>query len=90
MSVRSYEELSKTYKIVRYTEIIRDGKYVKIDKNDYDVIIELQKTLFSRKVYKIIKNSPNLSMSEIAVICNKGPTPHGYSAGYKTIDIFTR
>lgn len=90
MSVRTYEELCKTYKIVRYTEIIKDGKIHRIDKNDYDVIIELEKTLFSRKVYKIIKNSPNLSMSEIAVICNKGPTPDGFSAGYKTINIFTR
>lgn len=90
MSVRTYDELCKTYKIVRYTEIIKDGKCVKIDKNDYDVIVELQKTLFSRKVYKIIKNGPNLSMGEIAVICNKGPTPDGYSVNYKTIDIFTR
>ena len=87
--VRTYKELNETYKIARSRTIYENGKFIDINKDDYDVIVELEKTLYARKCYRIIKNTPGLSVNELAVICDRGNPPFGFSAGYKTIDIFT-
>lgn len=86
---RSYGELCKEYRVSRGTTVYKNGEIVKINKDDYDVIVELTATKYARKEYKIVKNAPNLSSMELATICDRGKPPFGFSAGYNTISIYT-
>lgn len=63
-----YEELSKKYRIARR----------EVDNpDDYDLI--LQRTAgYNHSVYKVLKNTTNLSQSEIALICDTGNLCFGY------------
>lgn len=74
-----YDELNQKYKIAKY----------KIDNpEDYDVVIKFDQSGYASKVYEVIKNSPNLSTDELALICDSGNLCFGYNVKNNLIVIY--
>lgn len=70
LDVRSYKELSTTYKI---------SHFMPDNPDDYDIIVTSAGSGYATKKYRIIKNTPGLSLRELAEICDCG----GYNFGYR-------
>lgn len=71
LDVRSYKELKETYKIAHMGN--------PTNPDDYDIIIEPAGSGYGTNKYRIIKNAPELSLHELAEICDRG----GYNFGYR-------
>lgn len=77
---RTYNELKETYKI-NHTGLraYKDGEWVLINPDDYDIIVEHAGHGYGTTQYRIIKNKPGLSDDELAEICDRG----GYNFGHR-------
>ena len=75
---KEYQELCKKY------DIYRDDLYInpEVDEDKYDVIIG-RLPGFHHSEYKVIKNSPNLTMTQLALICDEGNLCFGFTNGSK-------
>lgn len=72
INIEMYEELKKKYKI-----LIMSG--VKFDRLwEEDVVLEYLGTGYGNEKYRIVKNNPNLSNHELALIADKGNLCFGY------------
>lgn len=70
-----YKELRAKYKIGT------NRLYIKArgeSEDDYDVIVEYCGTGYAHKKYRVIKNKPNLSNQDLAIICDDGNLCFGY------------
>jgi hypothetical protein len=72
-----YNELKKKYKIYRHDSKINLIDGVDIDFKDFDVVIG-RKACYHHGEYKVYKNDPNLSIDELALICDGGNLCFGY------------
>lgn len=89
MNCEIYKELKSKYKI--------KCKYFNesLEKliNDYDIIYEYSSHSYRRTSYVILKNGPNLSNDELALIVDEGNLCFGYSSinvrNCLYIDIYT-
>ena len=72
-----YKELKSKYKIFRsdFKNKIIDG--ADIDFDDYDIVIG-RKPGYHHSVYYVYKNAPNLSVAELALICDGGNLCFGH------------
>lgn len=66
-----FKELEKKYKISWLGESTRN-----ID--DYDIVVDLIGYGYANKRYKVYKNTPDLSIDELALICDSGNLCFGY------------
>lgn len=81
-----YKELKEKYKVYRH-----DLKYHLQDGNDcnfseYDVVIG-RKPGYAHAEYCIYKNAPELSLAELALLCDHGNLCFGYSVSTATKEI---
>ena len=76
---RTYMELRGIYKIAHSTKIYKDGRYIPINPDDYDIIVEALGPGYACSKYKIIKKPDDVTQDEIADICDRG----GYNFGYR-------
>ena len=77
---RSYNELKETYKINHFgMRDYVDGKWVPINSDDYDVIVESLGGIYAGKKYRIIKRPADITNDELCEICDRG----GYNFGYR-------
>ncbi|MEG0681339.1 MAG: hypothetical protein RR581_06890 [Eubacterium sp.] len=82
-----YQELMSKYRVYR-----NDLKPIIVDKEDcdfenYDVVIG-RKPGYHHSVYTIYKNSPKLSISKLALLCDGGNLCFGYSMKGEKIYVF--
>ena len=76
-----YENLCNKYKIIK--------SFVSIENtDDYDVIIMYKSSEYGGSIYEVVKNEPNLSSDELALICDNGNLCFGYIRKGDTIKIF--
>ena len=77
---RSFSELKEAYKISFHgMRDYTDGKWVNINPDDYDVIIESAGSIYAGKKYRIIKRPADITNDELCEICDRG----GYNFGYR-------
>jgi len=60
------------------------------DESDFDVIVQRTESGYGHTSYEVIKNTPNLSMDDLAIIADKGNLCFGYhQMGNGDIHVFT-
>lgn len=86
-----YEELKQKYKIARASQEYssKEKRYIPINQEDYDIIIEFEKSGYAHKKYRVIKNAPKLSNQDLAIICDCGNLCFGYRMEGQLICIHT-
>lgn len=86
-----YKELKEKYRINTNGLVFNTQlrKFEDVNPDDYDVIIKGAGSSYACQHYSIIKNAPNLSNAELALICDGGNLCFGYRGGGKTITIHT-
>lgn len=72
-----YNKLKKKYKIYKHDSKINLVDGVDVNFDDYDVIIG-RKACYSHGEYKVFKNTPKLSIDELALLCDGGNLCFGY------------
>lgn len=88
----TYVELNKKYKIAYSNQSWNDQTHCfeKINANNFDIIINRLGSGYAHVKYKIIKNMPNLSKIELALLCDGGNICFGYDIeGSDIITIYT-
>lgn len=75
MNNEIYEELRSKYKVTQYFNKDRDNL------DDFDVALS-RKPGYNHSVYSVIKNSPNLSRLELALIADGGNLCFGFTNEY--------
>lgn len=78
---KEYEALCTKYNI--YRNDLRVNPEVNEDK--YDIIIG-RLPGYNHSEYNIIKNKPNLTLLQLALICDEGNLCFGYTQGHKIKD----
>lgn len=94
-----YEELRNQYKICRSTyglvppELKNDKEKAAeaLQKNlaKFDIVIEYIGTGYAHKKYRVLKNEPNISTQDLAVICDDGNLCFGYRVEGEVICVYT-
>lgn len=72
-----YNDLINKYKICRHDSKINLIDGVDVNFDDYDVVIG-RKACYHHGEYKVLKNTPKLSIDELALICDGGNLCFGY------------
>ena len=67
----AYRELDEKYKINRNGD-------TSTNLDDYDIVVGLVNRSYGNESYEIYKNAPNLSLDELALICDEGNLCFGY------------
>lgn len=90
-----YNELTSQYKIaktynngcqwVKTGNNWNDGEWQPINQDDYDIVIDDLGSGYAHHKYKAIKNIPNLSNKDLAIICDRGNLCFGYRVEYGNI-----
>ena len=77
-----YQELKEKYKIAysQYQYNLEKERVEMINAEDFDIIV-LGTPGYAHTTYSIIKNGPDLSKEDLALICDKGNLCFGYSVG---------
>ena len=91
MNSTIYKELCEKYKIA-YSDRVYDAelkgmKAVNLD--DYDIIVKSEGSGYAHTNYKVVKNAPNLTPLELALICDGGNLCFGGSFSSRNIKIYT-
>lgn len=91
MNTLILKELNEKYRINTNGLVFNEQrrKFEEIDPEDFDVIIKSAGSGYGCKHYDIIKNAPNLSNDELALICDGGNLCFGYRGGGSRITIHT-
>lgn len=76
-----YNQLRAQYNICYYL----DGR----SPDDFDIIVTFVGPGYGHAKYKVIKNGPNLSAKDIAIICDRGNLCFGYRVEGSTICVYT-
>lgn len=96
-----YKELTEKYKIARTThglvppEIMKRGIYQEMwDARDkalakFDVVVERAGVGYAHTKYRVVKNGPNLSTQDLAIICDQGNLCFGYRTEGSIICVYT-
>lgn len=96
-----YKELQQQYKISRgilssipYEDRMRmTTNELKVAKDrlmeNYDVVIERIGSGYAHTKYRVLKNTPNLTSLDLAVICDSGNLCFGYRTEGPIICIYT-
>lgn len=77
-----YKELQQQYKILR-------TRMPPQDLSDWDVVIQPIGPGYAHYRYRVLKNSPNLSTHELAIICDEGNLCFGFRASGGEIRVYT-
>ena len=80
INMEIYNDLLKKYKVSKTSKTynIETRRWDDINLNDYDVVVEHSHDGYANTVYRVIKNDPNLSTDELALICDNGNLCFGY------------
>lgn len=78
----TYKELMEKYKF-------KIGRPDEINMDDYDVVVSCDKVGYAHVKYKVLKNVPNLTDREIALLCDGGNLCFGYRVEGNTICVYT-
>lgn len=96
-----YKELCATYKIRRSTygllpdEVLKKSTVMEVEQylknaiEQYDVVVERCGTSYGCAKYKVLRNAPNLSTKELAIICDDGNLCFGYRTEGNYIVVYT-
>lgn len=96
-----YNELKSSYKIKRGTHDIvsyeqrRTMTYPEINKaieeatEQYDIVVEYIGSGYAHMKYRVVKNKPNLSMKDLAIICDEGNLCFGHRVESGLICVYT-
>ncbi len=96
-----YKELQTLYKIKHGTHDIlsyeqrRNMTYPDVAKaideatEQYDVVVEYIGSGYAHMKYRVLRNKPNLSMKELAIICDEGNLCFGYRVENGIIRVYT-
>ena len=86
-----YKELKEKYKISRTNRVynVELKKFEDINQDDFDVIVTGAGSGYAHTKYKVIKNAPKLSTSELALICDEGNLCFGHRTEGSLIVIHT-
>lgn len=79
-----YKELEEQYKIKHGTYGLTPDTI-----NNYDVVIECIGTGYAHKKYRVISNKPQLSIEDLAIICDCGNLCFGYRTEGSIICVHT-
>lgn len=86
-----YKKLKEKYKIhyglTDYNKETRITKNINLD--DYDIIVKEDFPTYACRNFQIIKNKPNLSALELAIICDEGNLCFGYRGNQEYITVYT-
>ena len=77
----TYKELMEKYKF-------KIGSPSDINLDDYDVVVSCN-VEYAHVKYKVLKNAPNLTNREIALLCDGGKLCFGYRVEGNTICVYT-
>ena len=80
INMEIYNELLSKYKVSKNKKTYNMQKrcWEEINPDDYDVIVDFSHNGYAHTVYHVIKNAPNLSYDELALICDSGNLCFGY------------
>ena len=81
MNMSIYKELREKYKI--------SFDLMPEQEKEFDVVIRFLDYGYANKKYEICKNKQNLSMDELALICDGGNLCFGYRTEGKYIVVYT-
>lgn len=86
-----YKELKEKYRIATSETYYNAETKTRepINADDYDVIVTCDGIGYAHKLYKVVKNEPNLSITELALICDSGNLCFGYDMRNGLIEIHT-
>lgn len=79
-----YKKLRSTYDIVTSTYNLSDERF-----KQADVVVVHDSTGYAHKNYKVLKNKPNLSALDLAIICDSGNLCFGYRVRGNIITVHT-
>lgn len=91
MNFTIYKELKEKYKIA-YSDRVYDAelKGMKtVNPDEYDIIVKSEGSGYAHTNYRVIKNAPNLTPLELALICDGGNLCFGGSFSSRNIKIYT-
>ena len=80
-----YKELTNKYKIT----LLGQSNEEKNILNKNDIVIQFIVVDYACNVFKVIKNEPNLTMDELALICDNGNLCFGYRYNGNVIRVYT-
>lgn len=85
-----YEELKSKYKIASSTKTYdHETKQMRdVNLDDYDIVFS-GASGYGHCLYTIHKNAPNLSIPELALLCDAGDLCFGYTMQGSKIRVFT-
>lgn len=91
MNHEIYNELKDKYKIAHGMTMynFKTNRNEEINLDKYDIVIQCTRHDYGRNIFRIIKNEPNLSTDELALICDGGNLCFGYMPESNYIHIFT-
>lgn len=96
-----YKELTSTYKVSRGTyglipqEQLKTMTLLEAEKalakaiEEYDVVVERCGSVYAGAKYKVLRNTPNLSSKNLAIICDSGNLCFGYRTEGSYIIVYT-
>ena len=76
MNMQIYKELKETHRVYRHDTKLDPTADINMD--DYDVVIG-RKAGYHHALYKVHKNTPNLSTIELALLCDSGNLCFGHT-----------
>ena len=77
-----WKELMEKYKF-------KIGRPSEINMDDYDVVVSCNNVGYAHVKYTVLKNAPNLTDREIALLCDGGNLCFGYRVEGNTICVYT-
>lgn len=91
INLEIYAEPLKKYKVSRSgkTYDLETQRFVPINPDDFDVVIEPLGCGYATSKYHVVKNAPSLSLDELALICDDGNLCFGYRGSESRIVIYT-
>lgn len=91
MNMAIYEDFRREYRISKSdTFYNKETKQREpINENDYDIIVKHVRSGYAHSLYEVLKNKPNLTKTELALICDNGNLCFGYDIREGLIAIHT-
>ena len=87
----TYKKLKEKYKIAYGSKVwdSYERQWEDIDMDDYDIVIDNAGVGYAHAKYRIVKNNPNLSSHELALLCDGGNLCFGYRTEGNIIIVHT-
>lgn len=94
-----YKELNEKYNIAHgtFNMVPRDFEGTLRERKEliedvmlaYDVVVDYAGAGYAHQKYRVLRNTPNLSAKDLAIICDKGNLCFGYRAEGSIICVYT-